>query len=101
MSIDATSWLVDLPESAKHLRGVPLKSPRKGLLLNRTRFNRTKLSVAPTNDQYVSPNNCEGALYLVKSFGAPGVMFEANWRSTSSFVLTYWQWGPGHWAQGN
>lgn len=97
----ATAFLLDSKKDTPSLiRGKPVNGTRpSGVLNNRGKLSNRVLQESPLVGTSLVPPNNSGALYLTKAFGAPGVMYKADWKSTSAFCLTYFQWGPGMWAQ--
>lgn len=91
----------DQVSHSSKILGFPKKDKEKAMLSNRGKLNALRfLGPAPAKDLVVSPqNNMRANLFLTKAFGAPGVTFTGDWNTSSSFCLTYWQWGLGMWAQ--
>lgn len=86
--------------TASSVRGRPVIGEKiRGVLNNRGKYRDQILEVSPLANSVLSPPNNIGQLYLTKAFGAPGVMFRAEWDTNSAFCLTYWQWGNSLWAQ--
>lgn len=100
MNIDFTVPLENREASALRMRGTPLQKILYPRLNNRGRFNNQIKAVIPTSDRFVFVGNCPAALYYTQSFGTPGLMFQATMRSSKSFCMTQWQFGPLNWIWG-
>lgn len=84
------------------IRAKPVKGTTvEGGLNSKSKHATQILSESPLSGTTRVPRNNSGTLYLTKAFGAPAVMYKAEWKSYSSFCMTYFQWGNSTWARVN
>lgn len=100
MAIDFSTF-GDYIDEERYYSSVTAKGLNKdlrGVLSNRG-FPRSIVGDAPFTYGAVDPiTNTNGKLYLTQNYIVPAVTFIADWEDISSYVLTYYQFGDGEWA---